>query len=621
MQNHLFRVSVPSPSVAWLKNFHWFKEVCSRYNMAKQLHNLMVNLRATDVKLMRQLLLINESIESIKWMIEEKAIASRGSSLSGSLCSLLESQETSLHGSCNSLQDCSDGLDGISVGSYLDTLVDDVPGHQTPSDMDKFSDSSVTEDSQSPHKHSKIDSDEYYCFEKETKQNKISKKATKEKKKNKKGTKETRKQRKPWKSYVENSIPKTVWKQSVSKFTNPAKPCGEETSSRQVPGILSGSFWPSALGCNLAYSWEQGDFELYFRKQRCSFVDDETILYKASIPYCSEAMEHLQFFSVDYSPQGHDLIEEWFQTLKSSADNISCQIHNDLQKSSDIQEGRNKSSLYRTVRINGEGTEVEFNSETEYFWTATDLKVPSAIECTDTGTSVEDAHIKIIIGSVQEQQELLKEECFHRDEHTDLPSLKKYKKNNILLEELHLQRPLSKTSGAPDPETGKLNDERLPLPSLTYTQFHNQRKFLRNALHLVLDNHNRGICCMSEVEEKILLPLQQEGKRPLALFRLFWSTHRLSFNYEACMKKQKTLILNQIRFEGRLFHEKRMTSKNLVKPQQKDSEAPPLKYFKQLISTEQLAASSNWPFRLTANMATRQILTKPSLTSNIGTYW
>ncbi|NXL08138.1 LUR1L protein, partial [Mesembrinibis cayennensis] len=123
-----------------------------------------VNLRATDVKLMRQLLIINESIESIKWMIEEKAIASRGSSLSGSLCSLLESQETSLHGSCNSLQDCSDGLDGISVGSYLDTLVDDVPGHQTPSDMDQFSDSSIMEDSHPLQKHPKIDSDEYYCF-------------------------------------------------------------------------------------------------------------------------------------------------------------------------------------------------------------------------------------------------------------------------------------------------------------------------------------------------------------------------------------------------------------------------------------------------------------------------
>lgn len=124
----------------------------------------MVDLRATDVRLMRQLLLINESIESIKWMIEEKAtITSRGSSLSGSLCSLLESQSTSLRGSYNSLHDGSDGLDGISVGSYLDTLADDVPGHQTPSDLDQFSDSSIIEDSQALHKHPKLDS-EYYCF-------------------------------------------------------------------------------------------------------------------------------------------------------------------------------------------------------------------------------------------------------------------------------------------------------------------------------------------------------------------------------------------------------------------------------------------------------------------------
>ncbi|XP_027718893.1 leucine rich adaptor protein 1-like [Vombatus ursinus] len=122
----------------------------------------MVNLRATDVRLMRQLLIINESIESIKWMLEEKGtITSRGSSLSGSLCSLLESQNTSLQGSYNSLQDGSDGLDGISVGSYLDTLADDVPGHQTPSDLDQFSDTSLIEDSQSLHKRSKLDSE--YC--------------------------------------------------------------------------------------------------------------------------------------------------------------------------------------------------------------------------------------------------------------------------------------------------------------------------------------------------------------------------------------------------------------------------------------------------------------------------
>ncbi|XP_029461354.1 leucine rich adaptor protein 1-like [Rhinatrema bivittatum] len=128
----------------------------------------MVLLRATDVKLMHQLLIINESIESIKWIIEEKGIiTSRGSSLSGSLCSLLESQDTSFRGSYNSLQDCSDGMDGISVGSYLDTLADDVPGHCTPSDLDQFSDAHLignSIDSQSFHKRNKNDSDEYYCF-------------------------------------------------------------------------------------------------------------------------------------------------------------------------------------------------------------------------------------------------------------------------------------------------------------------------------------------------------------------------------------------------------------------------------------------------------------------------
>uniref|UniRef100_A0A8D0H1W7 Leucine rich adaptor protein 1 like n=1 Tax=Sphenodon punctatus TaxID=8508 RepID=A0A8D0H1W7_SPHPU len=153
----------PSPGAARLNsNSSALERLETKLHLLKQ---EMVNLRAIDVKLMHQLLIINESIESIKWMIEEKgAIASRGSSLSGSLCSLLESQETSLQGSYNSLQDCSDGLDGISVGSYLDTLADDMPGHHTPSDMDQFSDTSIIDDSQPLHKHPKIDSDEYYCF-------------------------------------------------------------------------------------------------------------------------------------------------------------------------------------------------------------------------------------------------------------------------------------------------------------------------------------------------------------------------------------------------------------------------------------------------------------------------
>uniref|UniRef100_UPI00398E3D0C leucine rich adaptor protein 1-like n=1 Tax=Pristiophorus japonicus TaxID=55135 RepID=UPI00398E3D0C len=129
----------------------------------------MTRLRAIDVKLMHQLLSINEGIESIKWMMEEKStLASRGSSLASSLYSLVESQSTSLRGSWNSLQDGSDGLDAISVGSYLDTLADDLPGHSTPSDIDPFSDGRVTADSlngESINKESKDDSDDgYYCF-------------------------------------------------------------------------------------------------------------------------------------------------------------------------------------------------------------------------------------------------------------------------------------------------------------------------------------------------------------------------------------------------------------------------------------------------------------------------
>ncbi|OCT97828.1 leucine rich adaptor protein 1-like [Xenopus laevis] len=134
-------------------------------NKIQLLKQDMVYLRATDVKLMRQLLIINESIESIKWMMEEKDIVtSQGSSLSGSLCSLLESQDASSRGSCNSLQDCSDGMDEMSVGSYLDTLADIVPRHCTP-DFDQFSD---TQENASNHQlisnNSSNQSDEYYCF-------------------------------------------------------------------------------------------------------------------------------------------------------------------------------------------------------------------------------------------------------------------------------------------------------------------------------------------------------------------------------------------------------------------------------------------------------------------------
>ncbi|KAG8455141.1 hypothetical protein GDO86_001377 [Hymenochirus boettgeri] len=143
-----------------------FPQCNSLENKIQLLKEDMIYLRATDVKLMRQLLVINESIESIKWMMEEKdVVTSQGSSLSGSLCSLLESHDPSLQGSYSSLQDCSDGMDEISVGSYLDTLADVVPRHCTPSDFDQYSD---TQENSFVHQpicnNSNIQSDDYYCF-------------------------------------------------------------------------------------------------------------------------------------------------------------------------------------------------------------------------------------------------------------------------------------------------------------------------------------------------------------------------------------------------------------------------------------------------------------------------
>lgn len=77
--------------------------------------------------------------------------------------SLSESQEASLGGSCDSLQQDSDGLDAVSVGSYLDTLAEDLP----PAELDGFSDPPVVRvvpDKSPLHKDREANSDEYYCF-------------------------------------------------------------------------------------------------------------------------------------------------------------------------------------------------------------------------------------------------------------------------------------------------------------------------------------------------------------------------------------------------------------------------------------------------------------------------
>ncbi|XP_028300365.1 leucine rich adaptor protein 1 [Gouania willdenowi] len=87
----------------------------------------MAHLRSVDVKILQQLLAVHEGIEAVKWLLEERStLTSRCSSLTSSQYSLGEGPETSWRGSWSSLQDPHDKLDNISVGSYLDTLADDM---------------------------------------------------------------------------------------------------------------------------------------------------------------------------------------------------------------------------------------------------------------------------------------------------------------------------------------------------------------------------------------------------------------------------------------------------------------------------------------------------------------
>lgn len=80
-----------------------------------------------DVKILQQLLAVHEGIEAVKWLLEERStLTSHCSSLTSSQYSLGEGPDTSWRGSWSSLQDPNDKLDNISVGSYLDTLADDM---------------------------------------------------------------------------------------------------------------------------------------------------------------------------------------------------------------------------------------------------------------------------------------------------------------------------------------------------------------------------------------------------------------------------------------------------------------------------------------------------------------
>ncbi|XP_072293956.1 leucine rich adaptor protein 1 [Eucyclogobius newberryi] len=97
----------------------------------------MAHLRSTDVKILQQLLALHEGIEAVKWLLEERStLTSRCSSLTSSQYSLGEGPDTSWRGSWSSLQDPNDKLDNISVGSYLDTLADDMDEY-CPSSSDQ----------------------------------------------------------------------------------------------------------------------------------------------------------------------------------------------------------------------------------------------------------------------------------------------------------------------------------------------------------------------------------------------------------------------------------------------------------------------------------------------------
>lgn len=89
---------------------------------------LKAHLRSVDVKILQQLLAVHEGIEAVKWLMEERStLTSHCSSLTSSQYSLGEGPDSSWRGSWSSLQDpTNEKLDNISIGSYLDTLADDM---------------------------------------------------------------------------------------------------------------------------------------------------------------------------------------------------------------------------------------------------------------------------------------------------------------------------------------------------------------------------------------------------------------------------------------------------------------------------------------------------------------
>ncbi|KAM9482548.1 leucine rich adaptor protein 1 [Clarias gariepinus] len=86
----------------------------------------MAHLRAVDVRILQQLVALHEGIEAAKWLMEERGLLT-------SHCSSLTGSQYSLGGSWSSLHEPHDKLDNISIGSYLDTLADDLDEYCTSS--------------------------------------------------------------------------------------------------------------------------------------------------------------------------------------------------------------------------------------------------------------------------------------------------------------------------------------------------------------------------------------------------------------------------------------------------------------------------------------------------------
>lgn len=99
----------------------------------KALRMELAYLRAIDVKILQQLVTLNEGIEAVRWLLEERGtLTSHCSSLTSSQYSLTGgSPSHSRRGSWDSLPDTSstDRLDSVSIGSFLDTV--------TPSEQDE----------------------------------------------------------------------------------------------------------------------------------------------------------------------------------------------------------------------------------------------------------------------------------------------------------------------------------------------------------------------------------------------------------------------------------------------------------------------------------------------------